>query len=52
MGHTAVSAIKASSVTFRTWQKEAEESTVIWQILTGPSAVSKTDMCRNRTQIV
>ena len=32
MGHTAVSAIKASSVTFSTWQKEAEENTVIWQM--------------------
>ena len=37
LGHTAVSAIKASSVTLHTWQKEPVESTVNLQFLTGQS---------------
>ena len=34
LGHTAVSAIKASSVTLLTWQKEPVENTVNLQFLT------------------
>ena len=34
LGHTAVSAIKASSVTLKTWQKEPVENTVNLQVLT------------------
>ena len=34
LGHTAVSAIKASSVTLEIWQKEPEDNAVNLQILT------------------
>ena len=37
LGHTAVSAIKASSVTLQTWQKEPVENTVNLQFLTEQS---------------
>ena len=37
LGHTAVSAIKASSVTLQTWQKEPMEITVNLQFLTWQS---------------
>ena len=37
LGHTAVSAIKASSVTLKTWQKEPVENTVYLQLLTWQS---------------
>ena len=37
LGHTAVSAIKASSVTLYTWQKEPVENTVNLQVLTWQS---------------
>ena len=37
LGHTAVSAIKASSVTLQIWQKEQVENTVNLQILTWQS---------------
>ena len=37
LGHTAVSAIKASSVTLQIWQKEPVENTVNLQILTWQS---------------
>ena len=45
LGHTMVSAIKASSVTL-IWQKEPEENTVNLQILI-TAVVSKTDMSKN-----
>ena len=41
-----VSAIKASSVTLKIWQKEPEENTVNLQILI-TAVVSKTDMSKN-----
>ena len=37
LDHTAVSAIKASSVTLYTWQKEPVENTVNLQVLTWQS---------------
>ena len=37
MGHTAISAIKASSVTLNTCQKEPEKNTESLPILTGQS---------------
>ena len=37
LGHTAVSAIKASSVTLWTWQKEQAENTVNLHFLTWQS---------------
>ena len=37
LGHTAVSAIEASSVTLQTWQKEPVENTVNLQFLTWQS---------------
>ena len=37
LGHTAVSAIKASSVTLSTWQKEPVENAVNLQFLTWQS---------------
>ena len=37
LGHTAISAIKASSVTLYTWQKGPEENTVYLKILTWQS---------------
>ena len=46
LGHTMVSAIKASSVTLKIWQKEPEEKTVNLQILI-TIVVSKTDMSKN-----
>ena len=54
LGHTAVSAIKASSVTLQIWQKEPEENTVYLKILTkhcifensNMAVVSKTDISR------
>ena len=46
LGHTAVSAIKASSVTLYIWQKEPEENTVYLKILTCQSFHSKTDINR------
>ena len=46
LGHTMVSAIKASSVTLQIWQKVLEENTVILQILI-KLVVSKTDMSKN-----
>ena len=44
MGHTAVSAIKASSVTLKTWQKEPVENTVF--TIFNMAVVSKTDISR------
>ena len=38
LGHTAVSAIKASSVTLEIWQKEPEDNAVNLQILTWQSS--------------
>ena len=38
LGHTAVSAIKASSVTLQIWQKEPEDNAVNLQILTWQSS--------------
>ena len=46
LGHTMVSAIKASSVTLKIWQKEPKENTVNLQILI-TAVVSKTDMSKN-----
>ena len=46
LGHTTVSAIKASSETLFIWQKEPEENTVNLQILIAV-VVSKTDMSKN-----
>ena len=46
LGHTMVSAIKASSATLKIWQKESEENTVNLQILI-MAVVSKTDMSKN-----
>ena len=46
LGHTMVSAIKASSVTLLIWQKEPEEKTVNLQIII-TAVVSKTDMSQN-----
>ena len=37
LGHSAVSAIKASSMTLQTWQKEPVENTVNLQFLTWQS---------------
>ena len=37
LGHTTVSAIKASSETLQTWQKKPVENTVNLQFLTGQS---------------
>ena len=45
LGHTMVSAIKASSVTL-IWQKEPEENTVDLQILI-TAVVQKNDMSKN-----
>ena len=38
LGHTAVSAIKASSVTLKIWQKKPEDNAVNLQILTWQSS--------------
>ena len=46
MGHTMVSAIKASSVTLLICQKKPEENTVNLQILI-MAVASKTDMSKN-----
>ena len=43
LGHTMLSAIKASSVTLKIWQKEPEENNVNLQILI-TAVVSKTNM--------
>ena len=45
LGHTMVSAIKASSVTL-IWQKEPEENTVNLQILI-TAVISKNDLSKN-----
>ena len=37
MDHTKVSAVKASSVTLKTWLKESEKNTIFFQNLTGQS---------------
>ena len=50
VGHTRVSAIKASSVTLKIWQKELEENTVNLQVLI-MAVVSKTDMSKNTKNI-
>ena len=45
LGHTMVSAIKASSVTLLIWQKELEENNIDLQVLI-MAVVSKTDISR------
>ena len=45
LGHTAVSAIKASSVSLQIWRKEPEKNTVYLQVLT-KAVISKTDINR------
>ena len=45
LGHTMVSAIKASSVTLSIWQKKPEENTMNLQVLI-MVVVSKTDISR------